>query len=104
MANVKFYYGTKAKIDETSIEDGNLYIDIENNNLYVDIEGQRLSIGSVANLGTASQYNVDEDITEEAVSSNLPTTEAVKDYVKARIVGPEIIYSNTEPTDDSVKI
>lgn len=36
MANVSFSYGTKAKIDETPISNGALYICTDNNTLYAD--------------------------------------------------------------------
>lgn len=105
MANVQFCYGTTAEIDAATYTEGAIYLNTDNKTLSIDINENRYTIGEIPELGAASACDVDDIISAEAVSfSNLPTTKAVKDYVDARIVGPEIVYSSTQPTDASAKI
>ena len=104
MAQVKFAYGTKAKIDSTPVTNGTLYICSDKKTLYADIGNKRIIIGEIPTLGTAASRGVDTTITDNATSKNLPTTEAVKNFVNAKNVTPEIVYSSTQPTDDNVKI
>lgn len=104
MANVQFCYGTKAEIDATAYTEGAMYLNVDDKTLLIDMNNKRYVIGEIPELGVASAYGVDNTIPAEAASSdNLPTTKAVKDYVDA-FVGPEIVYSDTQPTDANVKI
>lgn len=104
MANVQFCYGTKAEIDATTYTEGAMYLNADDKILLIDMNNERYVIGEIPELGAASACGVDNAIpTEAASSNNLPTTKAVKDYVDA-FVGPEIVYSATQPTDANVKI
>lgn len=109
MANVSLYYGTKAKLDETPYQDGAMYVCIDQGVLYTDVNDERIAIGGIHLLGAdgvTAPYGVDTSISEEDESAEyqVPTTAAVQEYVNSKNVTPEIVCSDTAPTDSNVKI
>lgn len=104
MAIVNFKYGTKAKIDETPIQNGTLYICLDNNYIYADIEDERKILGGIAALGDAAYKAVEEKIEIETAEENVASIGAIKDYVLAQGIAPETVYSTTEPEDGYAKI
>ena len=48
MAQVKFFHGTKAKIDAHSITEGAIYVATDTNKIYADLNGKRVDLSSVS--------------------------------------------------------
>lgn len=63
-------------------------------------------------LGDACEAGIDTSISSGSTSTNLPTTQAVADYVQAQIVSssgdngvdPEIVVGSTQPTNTNARI
>lgn len=90
------------------------------NNVQIDgSTGIELTAGSASlvisddyTLGDACEAGIDTSISSGSTSTNLPTTQAVADYVQAQIVSssgdngvdPEIVIGSTQPSNTNARI